>query len=92
MKKLSAGEKELVADYIVHLEDLRKGYLTCPQTISNIKLMNKTLLAVYEQIEIIKEQAERFYNHPQDESKASSRDLQQILHKLEEVSQFLKPN
>ena len=93
MKKLSADEKELVADYIIHLEDLRKGYSTCPLSDSNINtVMNKTLLAVYEQIEIIKEQAERFYNPSQDESKASSRDLQQILHKLEEVSQFLKAN
>ena len=49
---------------------------------------NKTLLAVYEQIEIIKEQAERFYNPSQDES----RDLQHVLQKLEEISQFLKPN
>ena len=49
---------------------------------------NKTLLAVYEQIEIIKEQVERFHNPSQDES----RDLQQVLQKLEEFSQFLKPN
>ena len=53
---------------------------------------NKTLLAVYEQIEIIKEQAERFYNPSQDEAKSSSRDLQHVLQKLEEISQFLKPN
>ena len=42
MKKLSADEKELVADYIIHLEDLRKGYSTCPLSDSNINtVMNK---------------------------------------------------
>ena len=51
MKKLSAGEKELVANYIIHLKDLRKDYLTCPQQVTNINpVMNIELLAIAESI------------------------------------------
>jgi hypothetical protein len=93
MKKLNAGEKELVADYFLYLEDLRKGYLTCPQSTFKINLVmntNKTLLAIYEEVEVIKQRTERFYDF--SPNKPCPSDLQHVLQKLEEISKFLQPN
>jgi hypothetical protein len=51
---------------------------------------NETLLAAYNEIEVIKLRAERLCNPSQN--KTRSGDLQYVLQKLEEISKFLQPN
>ena len=55
-----------------------------------MSITNNTLKAIYEEVEVIKQLAERFYNPSQKEPCPS--DLQHVLQKLEEISKFLQPN
>ena len=55
-----------------------------------MSITNNTLKAIYEEVEVIKQRTERFYNPSQKEPCPS--DLQHVLQKLEEISKFLQPN
>jgi hypothetical protein len=51
---------------------------------------NKTLQAIYGEVEVIKQRTERFYDS--SPNKPCPSDLQHVLQKLEEISKFLQPN